>query len=118
MAAVRHDESALGLLLEQCVQFCTTAIGGRDRFRGSGRARTKVLAEVRAIFIDDALGLSLAALIIVGGVVKPAVEASVERPIALGTLVAKAHAILEDDFTTAMKAVHLYNDSPTAPRRR
>jgi hypothetical protein len=110
--------SRLGLLFEQGVQFCTTAICGRDRFRGSGRARTKVLAEVCAILIDDALGLSLAALIIVSGIVKPAIEADMERPIALGTLVAKADAILEDDFTTAMKAVHLYNDSPTAPRRR
>jgi hypothetical protein len=100
-----------GFLFEQCVQFRTTAIGGRDRFAGGSHARTKVVAEVSAIFIDDTLGLSLAALVVIGGIVKPAIEASVERPIALGTFLAKADAILEDDFTAAMKAVHLKNDS-------
>jgi hypothetical protein len=45
-------------------------------------------------------------LIIVGGIVKAAIEAGVERPVALGALLAEAYAILEDDFTTAMKTAH------------
>jgi hypothetical protein len=45
-------------------------------------------------------------LVIVGGIVKPAIEAGMERPVALGALLAKAYTILEDDFTTAMKTVH------------
>jgi len=68
---------------------------------------TEVLAEVRAILIDDALGLRLTALVVVGGIVKCAVEAGVKRPIALGTFLAKVYAIVKDDFTTTMKAVHL-----------
>ena len=70
------------------------------------------------MFVNDALGLGLAALVVVGGIVEAAIEAGVERPIALGARVAKANAILDDNFPAAVKAVHVSNDSPIAPRRR
>ena len=69
------------------------------------------------MLIDDALSLRLAALVVVAGVVKAAIETDMERPIALRTLVAKTNALFDADFPSAMKAVHGSNYRPKASRR-
>ena len=69
-------------------------------------ARPEVFAEVCAVLVNDALGLGLTALVVVGGVVEAAIETGVERAIALGAFVAKADALLDRNFPRTVRAVH------------
>jgi hypothetical protein len=66
----------LAFLPEHRVEFGSRAGGGR-KWPRRGMARREILAEVRAILINDPLRLVLAALIVVGGIVKITVEANV-----------------------------------------
>jgi hypothetical protein len=58
------------------------------------------------MLVNHAVGLRLAALIIVSGVMETAIEADVQRPIALGTGLAKADALLNHNFPATVKTIH------------
>ena len=58
----------------------------------------EAFTEIKAILVHHARGLGFAALVVVGGVIEAAVEADVERPIALGAFVAKTDAVLRNTF--------------------
>jgi len=87
--------------------------------RLSAVAWGEIFAEIETLLIDDALGHRLAATVVVGGIVKIAVEAYVERAVASGAIVAKADAIFacyDLDRATAMPTLHRKTYSPGEDR--
>src|SRR5579859_7313150 len=98
------------LLLEHRVELRPRIRCRIDLLRAALIPRCEILAEIRAILLDDALRLRLAALIIVRGIVKRAVEAGVQRTIASLATVAKPNSFLPLDLDRppAMKAIHHY----------
>ena len=105
-AAMQPGGLRLGLLFEERVEAGARIGDGRCGFSAGRGARAEVFAEIRAMLIDHATGLGLAALVVVGGIVEVAIEAGVERAIALGTFVAKADALDHGNFAGAVKTVH------------
>jgi|SRR6185312_8271827 len=93
--------SALSALLEQVFELASRVACGRRTMRSTG---AKIFAEIRAVFLHDALRLGLAALIVVSGVVQHAVEAYVCGTIASGTALAEPDAFLEFEDSSALKA--------------
>ncbi len=70
------------------------------------------------MLIDHATGLGLAALVVVSGIVEIAIEAGVERAIALGTFVAKADTLDHGNFAGTVKTVHMIQRFRNGKHRR
>jgi len=64
------------------------------------------IAKVGAILVDHSLRHRLAALVIVAGIVKLAVEADVQRPVASRAMIAKTDPFPRIDGRTALPAIH------------
>ena len=68
--------------------------------------RPEILTKIRAIFINYALGLGLAALVIAGRVIKLAVKTDMHRPVTSCTTITKADTFPEFNWASAVKALH------------
>jgi hypothetical protein len=92
--------------LEQRVQLCVRFAGGRS-FRPSGQPWGEELTKVASVFVNDPVGLCLAALIVVRGIVKGAVQTCVKRPVAGGTMLSEANPLPRLNLASAFPAVHV-----------
>ncbi len=77
-------------------------------------ARRKVFAKVETLLIDHALGLRLAARVVVRGVVESAVAAYMKRAAASFAFIAKAHPLDDLGRPAAMPTVHVMRIAATA----
>src|SRR5208282_302531 len=100
-------------LLEQRVELLARGAfrrrpGGSRLRQGRGGAAVgrEVLAEIRALLVHHPLRHRLATLIVIGGVVKRAIAAYVQRPIALRTMRVEPDALDRLDPMAALPAVH------------
>jgi hypothetical protein len=92
--------------LEQGIEFPARVRRRGGPFDPRVLAPREKIAEVRTIFINDPLRLSLTALIVVSAIVKLAVQARMDGPVARGTAIAKSHSLLGFKLAPAMKAIH------------
>src|SRR5579885_2197363 len=110
---LKESLSLARLLLEQRLELGA----GRRRFGGLySIAGGEILAEVGPFLVHHAFGGGLAALVVVGGIVMPAVAAHVQRPVAGGTGRTELDAFTRIDLSRAVPALHgpklLRSDSP------
>ncbi len=68
--------------------------------------RLKEITKIGPIFIHHAISLRLTTLVVITGIVKPAIQAGVGRTITRRATIAEAHALIELNFPSAVKALH------------
>jgi hypothetical protein len=66
----------------------------------------EILTKIRTIFINYALGLGLAALVVAGWVIELAVKTDMHRPVTSCTTITKADTFPEFNWPSAVKALH------------